>query len=58
MEPIDEVLLATTELLNRPETHSVGAVRVCLALGWPEDRREEVQRLMLQLVEEGYLRVP
>lgn len=58
MEPIDEVLLATTELLNRPETHSVDAVRICLALGWPKDRREEVRRLVLQLVAEGYLRVP
>jgi hypothetical protein len=57
-EPVDQVLLMTAELLSRPDTYSVDVARVRLALGWPEDRREEVLRLLVQLVEEGYLRGP
>jgi hypothetical protein len=56
--PADDVLKATAELLDRPDTHSVATAEVLGALGWSADRREEVLDILVQLVEEGYLRGP
>jgi hypothetical protein len=54
----DDVLKATAELLDRPDTQSVATAEVLGALGWSADRREEVLDMLVQLVEQGYLRGP
>src|SRR5262249_41072353 len=56
--PADGVLKARAELLQRPDTHSAATAEVLTALGWSAARREEVLDLLVQLVEEGYLRGP
>lgn len=57
-ESIVVVLLATAELLSRPDTSSVSDAEVLRELGWPSERADEIRGLMAQLVEEGDLRGP
>ena len=55
---IDEVLLATAELLSRPDAPSVSDVQVLNELRWPTLREGEVRSLLMQLIDDGYLRGP